>query len=502
MKDKILFWLDSFSPHFGIAKFLQEMYDCELFAIIDVNAGKKFFQNQKIVSFKKKWYYRDNLSKRKEKPDLKYLKLIEEKYKINFWNLAYSDQIFNQYNKYYKFSSEEILSVFEQECEFFEKILDEVKPDFLIIRITDYSNIQLLRLICESRGIKILTLVGTRLGYGGNISTDMDVLDDHDKNILNHSNLKNHTFEELRDYVKKYFEQQKLSRDTYRVSKIQWFKASIIYLMKIISNTNKNYYAHNGKTLFRVIKNEISFSLKKQYRQFFINRKLTRKINTDKKFIYFPLQLEPERTMLIPAPFYTNQIEVIINIAKSLPIEYTLYVKEHPMQKIMNWRSISDYKKILELPNVKFIHPLVSNQEIIKNCSLVITITGTSGLEAAFYEKPSIVFADVIFDNIPSVHKVKNLEELTQIIRSSLQKKVNLHDLNKFMNLIISSSFEFDQSGFNTLFAERFYFGGFLYDTDVSINVAESFLEENKVIFKMLANEHVKKIIQYKKMLK
>ena len=30
VKNKILFWLDSFSPHFGIAKSLQEKYDYEL----------------------------------------------------------------------------------------------------------------------------------------------------------------------------------------------------------------------------------------------------------------------------------------------------------------------------------------------------------------------------------------------------------------------------------------------------------------------------------------
>ena len=503
MKDKILFWLDNFSPHFGIAKFLQEIHDCELFAIIDVNAGKKFFENQEIISFKKKWYYRDNILKIKEKPNLKYLKSIENKYNINFWKLAFSDQIFNQYNKYYKFSSEEILLIFEQECKFFEKILDEIKPDFLFIRITDYSNIQLLSLICQSRGIKIMTLAGIRVGYGATISTEMDVLDDHDKSVKNHLDVKEYTLEDLQNYGKKYSSIQELSRDTYRVSKIQWFKASITYFIKIILNKNRNYYAHNGKTILKVIKNEVLFSLKKRYRQFFINKNLIKKINLDKKFVYFPLQLEPERTILIPAAFYANQVEVIINIARSLPIEYTLYVKEHPMQKIVNWRNISDYKKILELPNVKFIHQSFSNQEIIKNCSLVMTVTGTSGLEAAFYNKPSIVFGDVVFDVLPSVYKVKNLKELPQIIKTALlQKKVNIDDLNKFMNVLRASSFDFNQSELNILFTERFYYGGFLYDTDISIKDAESFLEENKKIFKMLASEHQKKIIRYKNELK
>ena len=37
----------------------------------------------------------------------------------------------NEYNEFYKFSREEILSILEDECKLFEKIL-EIKPKFLI----------------------------------------------------------------------------------------------------------------------------------------------------------------------------------------------------------------------------------------------------------------------------------------------------------------------------------------------------------------------------------
>ena len=55
MKDKILCWFDGFPPQFGIAKYLQEIYSCELFAIIDVNSARRFYEKQDIVKFKKKW---------------------------------------------------------------------------------------------------------------------------------------------------------------------------------------------------------------------------------------------------------------------------------------------------------------------------------------------------------------------------------------------------------------------------------------------------------------
>ena len=42
MKDKILFWLETGSPHLGIAKYLSENHDCDLFSIVSTNSGKDF----------------------------------------------------------------------------------------------------------------------------------------------------------------------------------------------------------------------------------------------------------------------------------------------------------------------------------------------------------------------------------------------------------------------------------------------------------------------------
>lgn len=497
MKDRILFWLDIGIEHFGIAKFLQEKYDCDLFAIVDINKGKKFYLEQQLVKFQKIWFYRDCLSKTNKKPDLKYLSCLEERYKINLWKVAYSDILFFRYNNYYKFKHDEILSIFEQECRFIENVLDEVKPDFLIMRMTDSSNIQLLHLIAKARGIKILTLGVTRFGYRDIITEENDILDDSVESVETDSNYENKTIEELQEYVKGYAKQQGKFRNKYRASKMQWFKASLQYF-SVFSKRNRTYYAYSGKTIFRIIIKEFSFLLRTKSRKFFIDKHSIRQIKEGIPFVYFPLQLEPERTVLIPAPFYTNQLEVIANIAKSLPVDYKLYVKEHPMQTIRGWREISYYKNIINLPNVSLIHPSVSTEEIIKKCSLVITITGTGGLEAALYEKPSIVLADVNYSSLPSVYRLKNYEELPQAIRFSLQKKVNLLDINKFVNLIHRNSFEFDRSGLVTDICDRFYFGGFLFDTDISIPKVKSFLEEKKNIFEQLAQEHIKKIRQYK----
>ena len=90
MKKKILFYLNADFTHFAIAYFLQKKYDCDLYAIVDItNKPKKFFETQKLVNFKKSWYYHDNIQANKE-PNIFYLEEIEEN-KRKIVKKSYSD---------------------------------------------------------------------------------------------------------------------------------------------------------------------------------------------------------------------------------------------------------------------------------------------------------------------------------------------------------------------------------------------------------------------------
>ena len=134
MKPKLFFWIDTSGVHYGLAKYIQDNFDCELFSIFEMtDKPKLFFESQKLVKFKKIWFYHDYILKTKRKPDLNYLKSIEKKYNIPLWVIAANDRIFNNFNNFYKFSRDEILLILEDGIKFFERVLDEVKPDFLII---------------------------------------------------------------------------------------------------------------------------------------------------------------------------------------------------------------------------------------------------------------------------------------------------------------------------------------------------------------------------------
>ena len=490
MKEKILLWLDVFSAQFGMAKWLQKKYNCEICAIIDVNKGKKFYEEQKIVDFKKKWYFRECFNKSQKEPDLKYLAEIEKKYKLDIWKIVYSDINFYKYNEYYKFNYNEILTVVEQECRFFEQILDDEKPNYLAIRITDSSNGQILQKICDAKGIKILMLSFTRFGNRAYISHEYDHLEFSKKQ----DEKKERSFEELQKDMQIITSLQSTFRKKFRNSKKTWIKGALKYLSLVISEKYRGYYTNYGKTFFKVIRTEGGFPLKTGKRKKFIDINFLYESKFEEKFIYFPLQLEPERSTLIPATFYTNQLDVITNIAKSIPIDFQLFVKEHPMQKIKGWREISFYKSIMELPNVKLIHPSIPNDEMLKKCSLAITIAGTTGLEAALYKKPCIIFADANYSSLPSVYRLRSLEDLPNAIRESLKKEVKLSDVNDFINLLDRNSFPFNNTELSIKINDEFFYDGYLFDTEIDNKKAEEFLRKNHEYFEVLAMEYMKKI--------
>ena len=61
MKDKIIFWLGVDYTPFCLAYSLQQKHDCEMYAIIDITKKpRKFFETQKLVNFKKTWFFSVN----------------------------------------------------------------------------------------------------------------------------------------------------------------------------------------------------------------------------------------------------------------------------------------------------------------------------------------------------------------------------------------------------------------------------------------------------------
>ena len=96
--------------------------------------------------------------------------------------------------------------------------------------------------------------------------------------------------------------------------------------LKSDNSTEKTNYPYYGRTKLDVVKNEFLSSQNRRKRKSFIDKKLIKDVNLKCKFVYFPLSVDMERNLLIAAPLFTNQIEILRYIVKSLPINYQLFV--------------------------------------------------------------------------------------------------------------------------------------------------------------------------------
>tara|TARA_B100000029_G_scaffold475809_1_gene519399 strand:- start:32 stop:1531 length:1500 start_codon:yes stop_codon:yes gene_type:complete len=491
MKKKLLFWIDSSLYNFINAKFIVERFDCDLYSIYDITDKPKiFFKKQKLVPFKNFWFFHDQIDKDHKKPDMKYLESFESKFNINLWLQAFYERNFYDFNKFYNFSSDEVLSILEQECKFYEKILDEIKPDYLIIPQPYFHHDNLLIKMCKKLGIICLLSRPTRL------DPNRFMIDNNDAytpiNFEHSTKNKEFSFDSIQNKLKsiKNFETTMKSESNNSSNK---FSAVINYIFNSNSNL-QTHYTYYGRTKFNVLFTTLIMSIKGKIRKNFLNKHSRYSINSEKNFIYFPLHQDEEESTLVGAPFFTDQIQLIKNIIKSLPIGYKLFVKESPNNAVRDWRKISDYQKLLDLPNLVLLHPTVDPNEILKKCSLVISIVGTTALESAYYMKPSIIFGDTPFSNLNSVTKINQLSELPSLIRTMLTKKIDYSDVADFHDYVEKNSFQLNLSQIWKSISDHFQFGGAYVDVEITEQQVNDYIANYTNEYTTLANAYIQKI--------
>lgn len=185
----------------------------------------------------------------------------------------------------------------------------------------------------------------------------------------------------------------------------------------------------------------------------FIKKTAFSEINNINKFIYLPLQFQPEANIDVLCSFFNNQLETARQIAMKLPYDYTLVVKDHP--RMYGLRSKSYLEKIIRTPNVKLVSYQTPNFEILKKTKLVIAFSGASTiLEAAIMKVPVIQLGiSGVSSSLPNVFCFNDLINLDKKILNILQKKLFNEDYDKKLVNYFIAALEtgFDLLNYNNL---------------------------------------------------
>ena len=159
------------------------------------------------------------------------------------------------------------------------------------------------------------------------------------------------------------------------------------------------------------------------------------------KYVYFPLQFQPEESIDVAAPFFNNQIETARLVAQSLPDDYTLAVKDHP--DMAELRPPSYLEKVARTPNVKLIDYRVSGEKMLKEASLIVSPNSTTTAEAAFLKKSVIQLGDLgTTQLLPNVIKHTDMRTLSTKIKEALKINLDNEEYERRLENFVASAYD------------------------------------------------------------
>lgn len=159
------------------------------------------------------------------------------------------------------------------------------------------------------------------------------------------------------------------------------------------------------------------------------NTKTVQYVDFKKKYVYFPLHLQPEMTTDVLGEKYTDQLLAIEKLHKILPDDWYIYVKENPKQKSY-MRGRYFFERLSLIPNVVFVDRTVDTYKLMESAQFVSTITGTAAWEAITGGKNALIFGRVWFDHFPGIFRFEEIESIREI----LQYRISHDDIQKETN--------------------------------------------------------------------
>lgn len=140
------------------------------------------------------------------------------------------------------------------------------------------------------------------------------------------------------------------------------------------------------------------------------------------KYVYFPVHNSNEYSTQVQGTMWINQLQIIEALAKSVPHDWKVVVKEHPGTLLWRVRPKSFYDEIKSYPNVLLIPTETNSNYVISNAQLVVTIIGTTGWEAVIRGIPVIDFEENVFDVLGLSRRCTDFKELSAAIPAEIRR--------------------------------------------------------------------------------
>lgn len=468
-KMKICFFLQRRFAYLGhhLAVILKDNYqDVDFCGYVSLRSSFDFLSSQKEIKYSTLLLDEDVQKKYKEeKLDLNYLQWLEKEYGTpNLWPYIAVDRIImsNQLVREYPYDKspythEEMLKLLQVMARSILSFLKEEKPDAVFFSVISNMGSVLLFEMAKKMGIKCYRLANclkdlTTVTDSPNLSlinpTESSTLtDDQQKQLLIKAKI---FLEQYRSKPVSYFtKSDPQHQQTDRTRQLQ------ILLPKNLLNFIKWIFKYSYRHLTDRTRFDYSYTKPWYYLMDGLKRKIRNAVGVNdlydmpdwnENFVFFPLQFEPESGLLHTSYFKTNQLEVIKQVARALPVGYKLYIKEHPT--MVMYRPRSFYKALKKNPNVKLINPTTKSFDIILQAKLITAISSSCGWEATLLKKPVITFGQAFYNQLSFIKKCRAFEELPQMVKEQIENfNYDEPELINYLTKIFESSALVDLTG-------------------------------------------------------
>ena len=448
--------------HFLAVKLQAE--GCTLGALTFKRSTHDFVTSQKEVTYEKIY----SVDEVRENPaehlgaDAVTLKQICDELEIDsVWPLAMSlrHHVRSYGDKYYygfkqNVSDEGIADYVKAMYQLVKQIFDEFRPDVVITpNFVSLPHLLFDRLAAK-RGVPMIGVSDSKVrGYAIFVHNQLENTGTfHDRlSALNAGTADSANSERARQYVKEF--REKFKRPEYHdnlYKKITLWKqvkrelSPYYYSVRWLLDSNRkiNYLPNLGITIDYKpprIKLRDHYAQKRYAR--FMERFTFYQLDKIDKYVYFPLQVQPEATIDVRSPYFSNQIETARLIAMSLPDDYTLVVKEHPV--MVGKRPPSYIEKVARTVNVKLIDYRIPSDQVLRRASLVIGPSCTTLAEAAFYRKPAIQLGNLgTTEQLPNVFKHTDMTTLSKKIKELLAVNLDTPEYERRLENYIAAAYD------------------------------------------------------------
>ena len=128
-----------------------------------------------------------------------------------------------------------------------------------------------------------------------------------------------------------------------------------------------------------------------------------------------------------------------------------------------------------------------------------MTIAGTAGLEALFFEKPVITFSDIIYSRFPNVFRIKDKNDIPKSIRKALSLTPNKEGIRKLVSLYKKECLNIDMINLQHECMTEIGNSGINDLVNPTQEGLKKFINKNKKELEIIAEEHMHKIESYEK---